>query len=89
MTSIVLVDSGPVLLEVRQEILEFLGHPIIMAQGGTTAKKLDLVCVIAGVGLSADLFLNSQAAGCGVKSAGLTSAPNGIRCFEGARLRQP
>jgi len=85
MTSIVLVDSGPVLLEVRQEILEFLGHP----QGGTAAKKLDLVCVIAGVGLSSNLFLNSQAAGCGVKSAGLTSAPNGIRCFEGARLRQP
>jgi hypothetical protein len=49
MTSIVLVEFRSGLLEVRHEILEFLGHPIIIAQGGTAAKNLDLTCAFPGV----------------------------------------
>ena len=33
----------------RQEILEFLGHPIIAVQGGAAAKDLDLTSASPGV----------------------------------------
>ena len=49
MTSIVLVEYRSGLLEVRQEILEFLGHPIIAVQGGAAAKDLDLTSASPGV----------------------------------------
>ena len=49
MTSIVLIEYRSGLLEVRQEILEFLGHPIIAARGGAAAKDLDLTSASLGV----------------------------------------
>ena len=49
MTSIVLVEFRSGLLEVRHEILEFLGHPIVAVQGGSVAKDLDLTCASPGV----------------------------------------
>ena len=49
MTSIVLVEFRSGLLEVRQAILEFLGHPIVAVQGGAAATDLDLTCASPGV----------------------------------------
>jgi hypothetical protein len=49
MTSIVLVEYKSSLLEIRQQILEFLGHPIIAVQGTSAALRLDLAGVSAGV----------------------------------------
>src|SRR5262249_26498326 len=49
LASIVLVESRSGLLEVRQEILEFLGHPIIAVAGRAAAKALDLACASPSV----------------------------------------
>ena len=49
MTSIVLVEFRPGLLEVRRELLESLGHPVISVQGLPAAKRLDLSTALPGV----------------------------------------
>ncbi len=41
MTSIVLVEFRPGWLEIRRELLESLGHPIISIEGLWAAKRID------------------------------------------------
>lgn len=48
-TSIVLVEFRPGLLEARQERLESLGHPVISVQGLPAAKRIDLSRALPGI----------------------------------------
>jgi len=49
MTSIILVEFRPGLLEIRRELLESLGHPILSALGLSAARGIDLSTVFPGV----------------------------------------
>jgi DNA-binding NtrC family response regulator len=49
MTSVVQVEYRYSLLELREEILQSLGHPVISAKGTCAARSLDLSGVSPGV----------------------------------------
>jgi hypothetical protein len=49
MTSILLVEYRPSLLSIREEILSFIGHPMICVLGSQAARDLDLTCSSIGV----------------------------------------
>jgi len=49
MTTIVQVEFSPSLLEVREEILQSLGHPVISALGSRAARNLNVSGESVGV----------------------------------------
>ena len=50
MTTIVQVEYRPSLLSIREEVLQFLGHPIVSVLGSRAAQKLDLSdCTVGAV----------------------------------------
>jgi len=49
MTSVILVEFRLALLEIRQELLESLGHPIVSVQGMAAAKRVNVSKALPGV----------------------------------------
>jgi len=85
MTSIVLVEFRPGLLEIRRELLESLGHPVISIQGLSAEQTIPPPKPYCCSACVSDLWGPTLGVALGNKSYGLV--PISARSVEQALLR--